>query len=127
MTHTEHPNPDMETWLTAVTDSLLADADARVDHLLSQYDIPRYEAKGLLALIRDLKAALTEERPSRRYARRLKYELMGEPQLHVVTRWRLLPPRVHIAAGIVFIAGMVLLNRRRLLTTEQDDPQEITA
>jgi hypothetical protein len=53
-------------------------------------------------------------RPSRRFAHRLRQDLLDEPEDNVITRVRFLPARVQIAAAIAVLAGFGLLLRRRL-------------
>lgn len=104
----------LEDLLAAVTDALIAErrpADAVPSHL----DAKRAEIEPYLGLIERLRSGLVAQQPSDRFVRRLKSELLGEPQRGVVSRMRRLPARVQIAAAFALLAGSgaMLIFRRR--------------
>lgn len=104
----------IQNMLAAYTDAMLADHDD-VEDIVAFYQVPRNEVEGALRLIRRLQEAFIFVHPSKRYVRRLRVDLVGEPQPNVINAIRYLPPRVQIAAGVALLAGgMMLLNRRRL-------------
>jgi hypothetical protein len=105
-------NP-LEDLLSAVTDALLAGED-NLDAIVAQYDVPRSTVENLVSFIRRLHQTLVGVQPSPRFVQKLKRELIGTPQAGLVSRVRYLPARVQIAAGVVAIAGFMLLTRRRL-------------
>src|SRR5262245_13707879 len=107
-----HEPSELETLLAAVTEAILHD-EQDLDQIVSRYDVPRSELEGLVNVIRRLHVVLVGVHPSRRFAQRLRLELMGEQQRGVINRLRYLPPRVQIAGGIVLVAGFMLLSRRR--------------
>jgi len=99
--------------LAAYTDAMLANHDD-VEEIVGFYQIPRGDVEGILGLIRRLQGAFIYVHPSKRYVRRLRVDLVGEPQPSVINTIRYLPPRVQIAAGVALLAGgMMLLSRRR--------------
>jgi type VI protein secretion system component VasF len=106
-------HPQMQDMLSAVTDAMLANES--VDAVLARYSVPRAEVAAFLVLINRLHHAIVGVKPSRRFAMRLRQDLMGAPRMNVITRMRSLPPRVQIAAGIALVAGFMLLTRRRLI------------
>lgn len=110
-------NPQMQDMLSAVTDAMLAGGS--VDAVLSRYQVPRHDVAVFLVMITQLHKALVGVKPSRRFAYRLKQDLMGAPRMNVMTRIRYLPPRVQIAAGFALVAGFMLLTRRRLAADSQ--------
>lgn len=110
-------NPQMQDMLAAVTDAMLAGGS--VDAVLSRYQVPRSDVAVFLVMITQLHKALVGVKPSRRFAYRLRQDLMGAPRMNVMTRIRYLPPRVQIAAGFALVAGFMLLTRRRLAADSQ--------
>jgi hypothetical protein len=122
-----HEPSELETLLAAVTEAILHD-EQDLDQIVSRYDVPRSELEGLVNVIRRLHVVLIGVRPSRRFAQRLRVELMGDQQRGVINRLRYLPPRVQIAGGIVLVAGFMLLSRRRAALAEQaTDAHEMPA
>lgn len=119
---------NLEHLLAAVTDAILED-DANLDQIVSRYPIPRAEIESFIRLIRHLHVTLVGVRPSRRFAYRLRQELLGQPEWNVINRVRFLPPRVQIAAGVALLAGFMLISRRRLLAelTDGTAVEEIVA
>ncbi len=115
---------ELQNLLAAVTEAIIHD-DQDLDLIVSRYAVPRADVEGLIHLIQRLHIALVGVRPSRRFAQRLRQELMGQHSSGVITRLRYLPPRVQIAAGIVLIGGFMLLKRRRISGDAQDEVQEI--
>jgi hypothetical protein len=108
---TEH----LQNMLAAYTDAMLANHDD-AEAIVGFYKIPREEVEGILGLIRRLQGTFIYVHPSKRYVRRLRNDLVGEPQPNVINTIRYLPPRVQIAAGVALLAGgVMLLSRRRLL------------
>ncbi|MCL4248635.1 MAG: hypothetical protein KJ065_10875 [Anaerolineae bacterium] len=103
----------MRDLLAAVTDVMLDNGN--LDTVLARYKVSRQEVSGFIGLIELLHTALTGVKPSRRFAHRLRQDLMGAPRMTVITRIRKLPPRVQIAASIALVAGFMLLARRRLI------------
>jgi hypothetical protein len=99
-----------------------------LDTIVSRYAVPRGELEGLVNVIRKLHVVLIGVRPSRRFAQKLRQELMGQRQQSVINRLRYLPPRVQIAGGIVLVAGFMLLQRRRAAASlAEPDGQEMPA
>lgn len=108
----------IQNMLAAYTDAILADHDD-VEDIVGFYQIPREDVEGVLGLIRRLREAFIYVHPSKRYVRRLRVDLVGEPQPNVINAIRYLPPRVQIAAGVALLAGgVMLLNRRRVSLPE---------
>ncbi len=110
---------NLEHLLAAMTDAILEE-DANLDQLVSRYAIPRAEIEGFIRLIRRLHLTLVGVHPSRRFAYRLRQELLDQPEWNVINRVRFLPPRVQIAAGVALLAGFMLISRRRLLSELTD-------
>ncbi len=110
---------NLQNLLAAVTEAIIND-DQDLDMIVNRYDVPRADVEGLLKVIQRLHIVLVGVRPSRRFAQRLRQDLMGQ-QWNVISRLRYLPPRVQIAAGIALIAGFMLISRRRFAG---DDLQE---
>ncbi|MCA9902286.1 MAG: hypothetical protein KC547_00400 [Anaerolineae bacterium] len=106
--------PYMHDLLAAVTDVMLENGN--IDAVLGRYKVSRQEVSGFIGLIELLHTALTGVKPSRRFAHRLRQDLMGAQRMTVITRIRKLPPRVQIAASIALVAGFMLLARRRLIS-----------
>src|SRR5258706_5309713 len=76
------------------------------------------EAADLLDLAQTLRGTLALVEPSPDFTRRLKSELVGEPPLTLLVRWRKLPAHYQLAAklgGLTITAGIVLLAVRRAL------------
>lgn len=118
---------NLENLLAAVTDAILQD-EADIDHIVHRYNVRRAEVEGFVRVIRRLHVTLVGVRPSRRFAYRLRQELLGRPEWNVINRVRFLPPRVQIAAGVALLAGFMLLSRRRLIAELTDAaPEEIPA
>lgn len=115
----------IEDLLAAVTDALLMDDSADLDTIVTQYNVPRTDVAGLVTLISRLHVLLVGARPSNRFVRRLKRDLMGAPQRGMVYRIRHLPPRVQIAAGVALIAGFMIITRRRMMDDAQSESQEV--
>lgn len=123
------PNSDLsdmqiENLLSAVTDALLAE-NTSIDAISRQYQVPRAEVDSFVRVINRLHLALVGVQPSRRFARRLKQDLIGVPNRNVLSRVRHLPPRVQIAAGIALVAGFMFLSRRRMVHDIEQESQEI--
>jgi chloramphenicol 3-O-phosphotransferase len=121
-----HEPSELETLLAAVTEAIIHD-EQDLDQIVSRYAVPRGELEGLVNVIRRLHVVLVGVRPSRRFAQRLRLELMGQRQQGVIQRLRYLPPRVQIAGGIVLVAGFMLLQRRRAASLAEPDGQEMPA
>lgn len=111
--NSQQNQPYMRDLLAAVTDVMLDNGN--LDTVLARYKVSRQEVSGFIGLIELLHTALTGVKPSRRFAHRLRQDLMGAPRMTVITRIRKLPPRVQIAASIALVAGFMLLARRRLI------------
>lgn len=117
---------ELQNLLSAVTDALLTDDDQDIDVIVSHYAVPRTEVDGFIGVIRRLHLTLVGVQPSRRFVRRLKHDLVGQPENdNVVARIRYLPPRVQIAAGIALVAGFMLLSRRRMAEESRREKGEI--
>lgn len=110
---------ELQNLLAAVTEAIIHD-EQDLDDIVTRYAVPRADVEGLINVIQKLHIVLVGVRPSRRFAQRLRQELMGQ-QMNVISRLRYLPPRVQIAAGIVLIGGFMLISRRRFAG---DDVQE---
>lgn len=108
----------LEDLLSAVTDALLTGGDD-LDTIIAQYDAPRSSVENLVGFIRLLHQTLVGVQPSSRFVQKLKRDLTGSEESGLVSRVRYLPPRVQIAAGLVAIAGFMLLAHRRLLDLTQ--------
>lgn len=122
---TEEPTV-LQNLLDAVTEAIINDGQD-LDDIVQRYAVPRADVEGLIKVIRRLHVVLVGVRPSRRFAQRLRQELMGQHQRNVINRLRYLPPRVQIAGGIVLVAGFMLISRRRYASLEADEPQEAPA
>jgi type VI protein secretion system component VasF len=118
----QEPN-ELQNLLDALTEAIIDD-EQNLDLIVSRYSVPRAEIEGLIKLVRRLHVNLIGVRPSRRFAQRLRQDLMGQPQMNMINRLRYLPPRVQIAAGIALIAGFMLLSRRRFASDDPQDTQE---
>ncbi len=112
----------LQDLLSAVTDALLAEND-ELDTIIATYNVPRAQVDRLVYIIRRLHVALVGVQPSRRFARRLKQDLIGTPATGLVSRVRYLPARVQIAAGFAVVAGFMLLSRRRLIADVQENQE----
>jgi hypothetical protein len=117
---------ELQNLLAAVTDAIIHD-EQDLDVIVSRYSVPRADVEGLMNVIKHLHVLLIGVRPSRRFAQRLRQDLMGQQQLNVINRLRYLPPRVQIAAGIALVAGFMLLSRRRFHAEFEDSPEEAPA
>src|SRR5215475_11956525 len=117
-------NLELENLLSAVTEAMLAEDKRDLDTILSRYAVPRQEVEGLIGIIQRLHVALVGAKPSRRFVGRLRHELVGS-RYNVVARVRYLPPRVQIAAGVAFVAGFILLNRRRMMEETRRETSEV--
>ncbi len=117
---------ELQNLLAAVTEAIIND-EQDLDTIVSRYAVPRADVEGLINVIKRMHIALIGVRPSRRFAQRLRQELMGQHSYNVINRLRYLPPRVQIAGGIVLIAGFMLLSRRRFAGMTDDEPQEAPA
>jgi hypothetical protein len=118
----QHPLDDL---LSAVTDALLTGED-ELDTIIAQYDVPRSNVENLVLFIRRLHQTLVGVQPSPRFVQKLKRDLIGTEETGLVSRVRYLPPRVQMAAGVVAIAGFMLLARRRLIDLAQGTAKEET-
>lgn len=116
----------LQNLLSAVTDALLS-GQTVVDHVTRAYDVPGDQVDNLIGVIRRLHTALTGVQPSRRFVRRLKIELVGETDRNLVTRFRYLPPRVQIAAGVALVAGLMILRRRRSIYSTEPTGDKVPA
>lgn len=116
----------LEDLLAAVTDALLAD-EKDLAPIIARHDVSRNDVEPLVSLIRRLHQFLVGVQPSQRFVARLKSDLIGTHESGLVARVRYLPPRVQMAAGVVAIAGFMLLARRRLvdLAVTKDDAEVI--
>lgn len=118
----------MQELLSAVTDAIIAE-ESDIDVIVDRYDAPRKETNSLVHLIHQLYASLVPVEPSSAFSRRLKRDLMGVKQTGLIWRWRRLPARVQIAAGVT-VAGGFMLVLTRLLTGDgrrQRVGEEMTA
>lgn len=112
---------NFENLLAAMTEAIMEDGQD-LDHIVRRYAVQRQEVEGFIHIIRRLHVALVGVRPSRRFAYRLRQELLGQPEWNVINRVRFLPARVQIAAGVALLAGFMLLSRRRLIAELTDSP-----
>jgi len=117
-------SPELHNLLAAVTEAILNE-EQDLDVIVHRYAVPRADVEGLVTLIQRLHVALVGVRPSRRFAQRLRQELMGQRR-GMINRVRYLPPRVQIAGAIVLIGGLMLLSRRRA-TNLPDEGEEAPA
>lgn len=111
---------DLQAFLNAVTDAILVE-EGDIETIVRRYNVPRRDVDGLLRTIRSLHLLMVGVRPSRRFVQRLRHELVGGRGVDVVESLRYLPPRVQIAAGVVVLAGFMLLSRRRLVAAAAKD------
>jgi hypothetical protein len=98
----------MQDLLAAVTDAIIAE-EQDIDVVADRYDVPRKEANSLIHLIQRLHTSVDVVEPSTAFAHRLKSDLMGVKQTGIIWRWRRLPARVQIAAGVTLVGSFVLL------------------
>ena|SRR5262249_8788222 len=115
-----------------ITDLLAAHLDALIaaeDDGEQNEFIPSFEEYGLdsadamqtydlLHLSSRLRETLTPVAPSDEFIARLKDNLVGEPQLTLMLRWRKLPSHYRLAAslgGLTITLGIVLITLRRIL------------
>jgi hypothetical protein len=105
------PGTDLETLLASITDALVR--GQRLQRRFSESELR--QASVFLPILRTLTASYRPVRADRRYAARLRHELMDRPYT-MVDRVRYLPPRVQLAAASVAVLGaaLVLLQRSRL-------------
>lgn len=115
-------NPSIETLLSAVTDALLV-GDEHLDTVIARYGVGRGEIEQLIRLIGRLHVVFVGVRPSRRFALRLKQDLLGQ-RMGVVGRVRHLPPRVQLVAIAAIVAGFIVLAGRHLLSDESGEMME---
>ncbi|HVU12428.1 MAG TPA: hypothetical protein VHD90_14185 [Phototrophicaceae bacterium] len=115
---------ELQDLLDAVTEAIINE-DAGLDKIVTRYDVSRSDVEGLVSLVHRLHVALVGVRPSRRFAQRLRLELMGQERRGVINRVRYLPPRVQIAGAIVLVGGFMLLRHRR--HSVEADAQEVPA
>ncbi len=115
---------ELQDLLDAVTEAIINEEEG-LDQIVTRYDVPRSDVEGLVNLVHRLHVALVGVRPSRRFAQRLRLELMGEQRRGVISRVRYLPPRVQIAGAIVLVGGFMLLRHRH--HSVQADAQEVPA
>lgn len=118
MSSSSNNETHLQNLLNAVTEVILADG-RDLDRITAEYAVPRGEVESFVNLIRRLHVTLVGVAPSRRFATRLKMDLLGVSQRDVIQQVRFLPPRVQIAAGVAVIAGLMLLQRRRLRLPEE--------
>lgn len=122
---TQEPSA-LQNLLSAVTEAILND-EQDLDVIVDRYSVPRADVEGLVHLIQRLHVVLVGVRPSRRFAQRLRQDLMGQ-QMSMVNRLRYLHPRVQIAGGIALVVGFMLLSRRRMGSeTVSSEAQEAPA
>lgn len=117
---------NMDDLLSALTDALLA-GDDDVNAIVNQYNVPRSNVNTFLGLIRRLHLSLTGVQPSQKFVTTLKQDLLNGEKRGLVSRVRYLPARVQIAAGVVAVAGFMLLSRRRLLDLAAHSKKEVVA
>jgi hypothetical protein len=115
----------IENLLSAVTDALLQE-EGDLETIIRHYDVPRGDVEGFIGLIRRLHVYMVGVQPSRRFVRRLKQDLIGE-QYGMIARFRHLPPRVQIAAGVALVAGFMIFQRRRMAVDSQEAPETAIA
>ena len=111
---------EIQNLLCAVTDAILAEEQG-LDVLLAN---SHPDMHGFIRLIQRLHHALVGVRPSRRFVRRLRQDLIMNDQRNVLSRVRRLPPRVQIVAGVALVAGFMLISRRRMLSDLMQETQE---
>jgi hypothetical protein len=116
---------ELQNFLTAVTDALLADNQAEMNTIIAGYSGPRGEVEGLVGLIRRLHTVLVGQAPSQRFVRRLKHDLVGAHGRNLVAHVRYLPPRVQIAAFIALVITFMFITRRRLLEESRREKAEL--
>lgn len=103
---------------------IAADDDANPSELIPSfepYDVSAADALqvyDLLHLSSRLRETLTPVTPSEEFVNRLKNDLVSEPQLTLMLRWRKLPAHYRLAAslgGLTLTIGIALLTLRRLV------------
>jgi hypothetical protein len=77
MTHASG-QPTLENLLAALTDAIIED-EQDLDVIVNRYGIPRADVERFIQLIRRLHVVLVGVHPSRRFAHRLRQELLGQP------------------------------------------------
>lgn len=104
------PGTDLETLLASITDAVLR--GQRLQQRFSEGELR--QASAFLPTLRALNASYRPVRADRRYAARLRHDLMDQPY-SVVDRVRYLPARVQLAAASVAVLGamLVLIQRSR--------------
>lgn len=101
----------LEDFLSAVTDAL-QQGDTDIDQIAKRHRLGREDVGSLVNVIQRLNQHLVMVQPSERFMARLRGDLMnGERGL--MQRMRNLPPRVHIAAGAITVAGILYIAQRR--------------
>ncbi len=126
MAYTNSSEIQMQNLLSAVTDALLAEEND-IDNIITYYNVPHREVSSLVNIVRRLHVTLVGQQPSKRFARRLKHDLLGTPGWAVVKHVRRLPARVHIAAAVTVVAGFMLITRHRLMEDVKLEEQEVPA
>lgn len=110
----------MQDWLAAVTDAIIAEEED-FEAFIDAYAGPRGDAQRLMGLIRRLKGTLVRVKPAPRFSRRLKQDLLDQPERNLVWRIRRLPARVQMAALVTLVAGFSLVIRRRLWPSSEKE------
>ena len=122
---TQQPT-ELQNLLDAMTEAILNE-EQDLESIVHRYAVPRADVEGLFNVVKRLHIVLVGVRPSRRFAQRLRQDLMGQHQRNVINRLRYLPPRVQIAAGIALVAGFMLISRRRFSASDSAEVTEIPA
>jgi hypothetical protein len=102
----------LEDLLSAQADALLAGQPFDVPADADNMD----DLMPLFTLAQSLSGVLVPALPSEAFSERLKGELVGEPSMTLLTRWRKLPPHYRAIArlgGLTITAGLTLLAIRR--------------
>lgn len=129
-----HESP-LANALSAATDALLS-GNNNLDSIFARYGVSRRDVEPIIRVLNRLHRTLVGVQPSRRFVRRLQIELVGQPEpgwfgklitRGLIGRVRYLPARVQIAAGVVFVAGFMLLARRRLSLDALAEAAELAA
>ena len=76
-------------------------------------------AEEFATLIDGLTRTLTPIEPGQDFAQRLRRELLDAESGGMLSRWRGMPARVHIAAALALLAGFGLLLTRRLFGSDE--------
>jgi hypothetical protein len=117
----EHIERQIQDFLMAYADSLIA-GSPDMDQLLEQYaDIVREQVEGLLTLTERISHSLTPVTPSEQFVSQLRHDLIevsaSPAHRSLWGRIRSLPPRTQIAAGIggaTLTAGVVIIASRSM-------------